>query len=39
MKGRAAVLKAKEQVWLSPQRECTCTWLQEKGEVTGVVEE
>lgn len=39
MKGRAAAPEAKEQVWLSPQRECTCTGLQEEGEVPGVVEE
>ncbi|KAA8590859.1 hypothetical protein FQN60_001802 [Etheostoma spectabile] len=37
--GRAAALEAEEQVWLSPQRECTCTGLQEEGEVPGVVEE
>lgn len=39
MKGRAAALEAEEQVWLSPQRECTCSGLQEEGEVPGVVEE
>lgn len=32
MKGQAAALGTKEQVWLFPEGECTCTGLQEKRE-------